>query len=53
MTGLLSSGHWKPNTQSENGAMEGPTVNLHFGSDVNTSFSDFYRKSHDHIIITT
>lgn len=41
MTWVLSSGQGKPNTESKNWAMEGPTVNLLFVSDVNEGFGDF------------
>lgn len=41
MTWVLSSGQEKPNAERKNWAMEGPTVNLHFVSDVNKGFGDF------------
>lgn len=40
MTWALSSGQGKPNMEKK-WAMEGPTVNLHFVSDVNKGFGDF------------
>lgn len=36
--GYLAVGEGKPNTESENRATEGPTVNLHLVSDVNKGF---------------
>ena len=41
MTSVLSSGQGKPKAERKNWATVGPTVNLHFVSDVNKGFGDF------------